>query len=263
MIINEGFYKDNYIKKIKKSTEYDLDTAIKKNDMKTVKDIRDKCIKAIKYVNDSKKMKTVDRYISVKEWIIWFIIYALGFIYINTGALTGRTKFTKEELNDIEKILNNSLEKCNKFLEGNIKHESTILVEAAKNPIIIRESSLSKDIKIENKSDLDDKDVDRILNKHYKNIIKETEKYIDKQYDLMYDKDNPAPMSLKDCKKLISEKIYNVDVRTMNTPKHGDVICFEISIDLGNAFSGHILNCDYYISADSYKYIRSEFSMNG
>ena len=79
----------------------------------------------------------------------------------------------------------------------------------------------------------------------------------------MYDKNNPAPIPLKKCKKLIPESIYRIDVKTVNTPKYGDLICFEIWIDLHNAFSGHLINCDYYISADNYKYIDSEFSMNG
>ena len=203
----------------------------------------------------------------------------MGIEFSKTRNLEGLDKSKLEKLNQqkekdeeykspvemkLDLIKNVSPEQLKYMMNKNLRYrESTILVEAAKNPIIIKESSLSKDIKIENKSNLDDKDVDRILNKHYKNIIKETEKYIDKQYDLMYDKNNPAPIPLKKCKKLIPESIYRIDVKTVNTPKYGDLICFEIWIDLHNAFSGHLINCDYYISADNYKYIDSEFSMNG
>lgn len=133
------------------------------------------------------------------------------------------------------------------------------IVEAAKNPIIIKESTL----KINNNTDLDDDTITKIFNKEYNNIIKETEKYIDKQYDLMYDKDNPAPMSLKNCKKFISEKIYNVEASTINSPKYGDIIYFDIWIDMSKAFAGHVIFCDYFVQLSTHKYIKSEFGMHG
>lgn len=60
------------------------------------------------------------------------------------------------------------------------------IVEAAKNPIIIRESSLSKDIKIENKSDLDDKKVKKIINKYYNNLLNDLKETINTLYDTWY-----------------------------------------------------------------------------
>lgn len=132
------------------------------------------------------------------------------------------------------------------------------IVEAAKNPIKMKST-----LKINNNTDLDDETITKIFNKEYKNIIKETEKYIDEQYKLTYDDKNSASISLEDCKKSIPEKIYHVEADTINSPKYGDLIYFDIWIDMSKAFAGHVIFCDYFVKLNNHKYIKSEFGMHG
>ena len=61
-----------------------------------------------------------------------------------------------------------------------------MIVHSSKNPIIIRESSLSKNIKIENKSDLDDKKVKKIINKYYNNLLNDLKETINSLYVTWY-----------------------------------------------------------------------------
>lgn len=149
--VNEGMMSDNYIKKTKEKVDYNLDLAIKNNDKKTVEDIREKCIKAIRYVEATKSMRTVDHYFDLPEWILRFLLYCIGIIWIKVD-LRGKTKFTEEEILKIEKELKDALKKCNKFLKIEEVKKESVIVHSSKSPLIINEGL--KDIANKIKSNL-------------------------------------------------------------------------------------------------------------
>ena len=136
--VNEGMMSDKYIKKTKEKIDYNLDKAIKNNDKKTVEDIREKCIKAIRHVEATKSMRTVDHYFDLPEWILRFLLYCIGIIWIKVD-LRGKTKFTEEEIIKIEKELNDALKKCNKFLKIEEVKKESVIVHSSKSPIILNE----------------------------------------------------------------------------------------------------------------------------
>lgn len=136
--VNEGMMSDKYIKKTKEKIDYSLDKAIENNDKKAVEDIREKCIKAIRHVEATKSMRTVDHYFDLPEWILRFLLYCIGIIWIKVD-LRGKTKFTEEEILKIEKELKDALKKCNKFLKIEEVKKESVIVHSSKNPIIINE----------------------------------------------------------------------------------------------------------------------------
>lgn len=136
--VNEGMMSDKYIKKTKEKIDYSLDKAIESNDKKAVEDIREKCIKAIRHVEATKNMRTVDHYFDLPEWILRFLLYCIGIIWIKID-LRGKTKFTEEEILKIEKELKDALKKCNKFLKIEEVKKESVIVHSSKNPLIINE----------------------------------------------------------------------------------------------------------------------------
>lgn len=136
--VNEGMMSDKYIKKTKEKIDYSLDKAIENNDKKVVEDIREKCIKAIRHVEATKSMRTVDHYFDLPEWILRFLLYCIGIIWIKVD-LRGKTKFTEEEILKIEKELKDALKKCDKFLKIEEVKQEVTLVHSSKNPLIINE----------------------------------------------------------------------------------------------------------------------------
>lgn len=147
---------DKYIKKTKEKIDYNLDNAIKNNDKKAVEDIREKCIKAIRHVEATKSMRTVNHYFDLPEWILRFLLYCIGIIWIKVD-LRGKTKFTEEEILKIEKELKDALKKCNKFLKIEEVKQEVTLVHSSENPIIINEGL--KDIVNKVKDNLPSKSV--------------------------------------------------------------------------------------------------------
>ena len=136
--VNEGMMSDKYIKKTKEKIDYSLDKAIENNDKKAVEDIREKCIKAIRHVEATKSMRTVDHYFDLPEWILRFLLYCIGIIWVKID-LRGKTKFTEEEILKIEKELKDALKKCNKFLKIEEVKKESVIVHSSKNPLIINE----------------------------------------------------------------------------------------------------------------------------
>ena len=60
------------------------------------------------------------------------------------------------------------------------------IVEAAKNPIVLNEAEIIKNIEIKNKSDLKDNKVKKIANKYYDSLLKDLKETINTLYDTWY-----------------------------------------------------------------------------
>ncbi len=262
-VIKEGRIKDNYIKNTKKNVDANLDIAISNNDTKEIIEIKNKCIKALKYINDSKKMKTVKEYYSLPEWILRLLLYCVGIIWIDLD-FRGKTKFTKEELVKIEKELNKALDKCNDYIDDHkIKHENAyILTEATKNPIILTEvqqfeingdkffkNSGISNIKIKNSGIVDNEIANKLLKKFLPEFKKDVNKFIDENYDNWYENENISKENIKNLANIL------FDTFSIKENKDGYELEYWISSNTSTKgakyfFGNHSLVQEYNVDKD-------------